>query len=201
MGKIRSISKLLPLIFYLMFSLFYVCAYDESVSHITRNDLSQFNFNVGPSVHVEIFESDKHIDFGMYYSLIFTPARFEDKFSLGIKFNIDVAGFTRIFNGFSEVQTHYEITLDYRYLLKKSFEIYGAFGACILIFDYNGIKNFSQKFGLVLQGGARGRLNDTIGLGLEGSISLVNPRFENKKISIDKSLSSLVIRAYFSVEI
>lgn len=76
------------------------------------------------------------------------------------------------------------------YPLEKSFEIYGGGGARYKAEEFESLTDFKQSWGLVLQGGGRGRLNDFIGVGVEANLFF----------DISRSVKSVDGIAYFSFE-
>ena len=199
--KNRNLLYRLAVILFLVFILAdNVFAYDESKVNVHKTDLSQFNFDVGLSINIPLLSSDGKKTFGIFSSVVFTPIRYNRKLSLGLKFNTDVTGLTAFFKDFSKAKVSCELDIILRYLLKKSLEVYMGGGAQIFIYNYNGIKDFNQKFGISAQAGVRGRLNDVIGLGLEGSLIISDPHVEDEKIVINKEFTSIAIRGFLSVE-
>ena len=156
----------------------------EGDVHITRTRTAVFNFDAGATVIIGSDEESK--DFGLFGALTFTPASFS-KFNAGIKTEFSLNGFT----GDESKKLGLTGLLAARVYIRKSFEVYAGLGARYIIWDIISLTDFSHGWGIAAQGGARGRLRNWLGVGIQ--ISYLK--------GFDSIPNQLEIQLYGSIEL
>lgn len=135
----------------------------EGDVHVTKTTPAVLNFDAGASVSVPL-ESDQSKSFGVFGGVAFTPAGFA-KFNAGIKGEFSLNGI----KGNDSKKIGATALVLARMYIEKSFEIYGGLGARYVVWDIESLTEYSHSWGIVLQGGARGRVLNWLGVGVQGS--------------------------------
>jgi len=132
----------------------------EGDVHVTRTSTAIFNLDAGGTVIIGSEDDSK--SFGAFGALTFTPASFS-KVNAGIKAELSMNGI----KGADSKKIGLTGLLVARMYIKKSFEAYAGLGARYIIWDVVSLTEFSHGWGIVAQGGARGRLRNWLGVGLQ----------------------------------
>jgi len=132
----------------------------EGDVHVTRTRTAIFNLDAGVSFISG--SDDESKTFGAFGAVTFTPASFS-KVNAGLKTELSLNGF----KGVDSKKIGLTGLLFARMYIKKSFEVYAGIGARYLIWDVVSLTEFSHGWGIVAQGGARGRLRNWLGVGLQ----------------------------------
>jgi len=156
----------------------------EGDVHVTRTSTAIFNLDAGAGVIIGSEDDAK--TFGVFGALTFTPASFS-KVNAGIKTELSLNGF----KGTDSKKIGVTGLLTARMYIRKSFEVYGGLGARYLIWDVVSLTDFSHGWGIVAQGGARGRLRNWLGVGVQ--IAFLK--------GFDTIASQLEIQLYGSIEL
>jgi hypothetical protein len=133
----------------------------EGDVHVTRTTTAVFNLDAGAGV-IMGSDDNKTKTFGVFGAVTFTPASFS-KVNAGIKAEVSLNGF----KGEDSKKLGISGLLVIRAYIRKSFEVYGGVGARYLIWDIISLTDFSHGWGIVAQGGARGRLRNWLGVGVQ----------------------------------
>ncbi len=155
-------KKALVLLLLCMLSITSLSAKEGDV-HVTKKDPAILNVDAGATIIVPFDESSKTL--GVFGAVAFTPAGFS-KFNAGIKGELSVNGF----KGEEAKKAGATALAVARMYIEKSFEIYGGLGARYMAWNIESFNDFSHGWGIVLQGGARGRLLNWLGVGVQGSV-------------------------------
>lgn len=158
----KSMKKTLLLLLLCLMSVTPLFAKEGDV-HVTKTTPAVLNFDAGATVSVP-FDSDKSKSFGLFGGVAFTPAGFS-KFNAGIKGELSLNGF----RGDDSKKIGATALVLARMYIEKSFEVYGGLGARYAAWDVESLTEFSHSWGIVLQGGARGRVLNWLGVGVQGS--------------------------------
>ncbi len=159
---------------------------------VTRHGPSVLTFDVGGMLYIPLNDDSAKGVGGMVGGTI-TPIGI-NRFSLGFRAEGYVYAGTSIIH--SENKKH-ELKIGFtgsfiaKCPIAKSFEIYGGIGAGFIFEDFDSLTDFGQTWGIVLQGGGRGRLNNHIGVGAQ-----VNLMFD-----IPNETRHLCLLGYFTVEL
>jgi len=132
----------------------------EGDIHVTRTSTAVFNLDAGAGIIIGSEDDSK--TFGVFGAVTFTPASFS-KVNAGIKAELSMNGF----KGTDSKKIGLSGLLVARMYIKKSFEVYGGLGARYLVWDIITLTDFSHGWGIVAQGGARGRLRNWLGVGVQ----------------------------------
>jgi len=132
----------------------------EGDVHVTRTSTAVFNVDAGATIIVDSAEDQK--TFGLFGAVTFTPASFS-KVNAGIKAELSMNGF----KGDDSKKLGLTGLLVARMYFRKSFEVYAGLGARYIIWDISSLTDFSHGWGIVAQGGARGRLRNWLGVGAQ----------------------------------
>ena len=132
----------------------------EGDVHVTRTTTAVFNVDGG--VGVNISSEDDTKTFGVFGAVTFTPASFS-RVNVGIKAEVSLNGF----RGENPKKAGLGGLLTARMYFKKSFEAYAGLGARYLVWNIESLTNFDHGWGIVAQGGARGRLRNWLGVGVQ----------------------------------
>lgn len=157
---------------------------------VTKHNPTACHFDAGALLYVPFSESEK--GGGVFGAVSITPVLLK-KISAGFRLEGEVYAGKDIIDSSDKIKKlNLGLTGTFiaNYPLAKSFEVYGGCGARYVIRDFDKLTRFGQTWGLVLQGGGRGRLNDRIGVGAEADIFF----------NIPDDITSLDILAYFSLE-
>ncbi len=157
---------------------------------VTKHNPTACHFDVGALIYVPFNESEK--GGGVFGAVSITPVLLK-KISAGFRMEGEIYAGKDILDSDDKIEKlnlGFTGTFIANYPLAKSFEVYGGFGARYIIRDFDKLTRFGQTWGLVLQGGGRGRLNDRIGVGAEADILF----------NIPDDTASLDILAYLSLE-
>jgi len=136
----------------------------EGDVHVTKTDPAILNVDAGATIIVP-FEDSSSKTFGLFGAVAFTPAGFS-KFNAGIKGELSLNGF----KGEDSKKAGATALAVARMYIEKSFEIYGGLGARYVAWDIESFNDFSHGWGVVLQGGCRGRLLNWLGVGIQGNL-------------------------------
>lgn len=134
----------------------------EGDVHVTRTTTAVFNIDAGATVILPSDDSEK--TFGVFGAVTFTPASFS-KVNLGIKAELSLNGFA----GEESKKLAASAFLLGRLYVRKSFEVYAGAGARYLVWDINSLNDFSHGWGVAAQAGARGRILNWAGVGIQAS--------------------------------
>lgn len=132
----------------------------EGDVHVTRTSTAIFNLDAGAGVIIGSGDDSK--TFGIFGALTFTPASFS-KFNVGIKADLSMNGF----KGEDSKKLGLGGLMMARMYIRKSFEVYAGLGARFIVWDIASLTEFNHGWGIVAQGGARGRLRNWLGVGIQ----------------------------------
>lgn len=164
---------------------------EEGVPRITKNGTSKFTVSAGALIRLPMDDGEsKRV--GVFGSLSLAPFS-KGKFGIGFKVMGAAALKPSALKDLKQAEGSVTALCTASLAIAKSFEAYGGLGASYVLFDIKNSKDFSQAWGLALQGGARGRVTNHIGVGVEADFF--------KSLSKKTSKNFADIKAYLSVEI
>ncbi len=163
----------------------------EKKVKVTRRGPSVLTLDAGLMLYIPL-NDDSAKGAGLMGGGTITPLSFK---SLSLGFRAEAylfagKGIIDSDNKKTELKAGFAGTFIANYPLAKSFEVYGGAGAGFIFEEFESLTEFEQTWGIVVQGGGRGRLYNHIGVGAEFNLMFDIPN-ESRHLSL---------LGYFSVE-
>ena len=147
-----------------------IFASETEEKKITRQHPTAFNVDVGALLYLPLGEEEK--GGGVFGAASLTPVLVK-KLSAGLRMEGSAYAGKDILDGGSKlkkINLGLTSTVILNYPLARSFEVYAGGGARYIIRQYEKPTKFGQAWGPIIQGGARGRVTNCFGVGVEANM-------------------------------